>query len=109
MVPVRVRNAQGMAVDTFALLDPCAEATLIRQDLAKKLGLHGPTKALSIGTILSESSRQPSEVVSFKVIPSSPLVPSVEIPVEEAWTVSQLNVPSRRQHLTSRGSRFAHL
>ena len=109
MVPVRVRNAQGVAIDTFALLDPCAEATLIRQDLAKKLGLDGPTKALFIGTILSESSRQPSEVVSFKVIPSSPLVPSVEIPVEEAWTVSQLNVPSRRQHLTSRGSRFAHI
>ena len=27
--------------------------------------------------------------------------------MEEVWTVSHLNVPSRRQHL--RGSKFAHL
>ena len=93
MVSVRIRNARGVAVDTFAFLDSCAETPLIRKDIAKKLGLQGSTKDLYIWTILSNNSRQPSEVVSIKVSPSSPLVPSVEIPVEEVWTVSQLNVP----------------
>ena len=37
MVPVQVMNTQGVKVDTFALLDPCSEATLIREDLASKL------------------------------------------------------------------------
>ena len=92
MVSVRIRIAQRVTVDTFAFLDPCADAPLIRRDLAKMLGLQGSTKDLSIGTILSDNSRQPSEVVDVKVGPSSPLVPSVGIPVEEVWTVSQLIV-----------------
>ena len=93
MVSVRIRNAQR-TVDTFFafLIDPCAEAPLIWKDLAKKLGLQGSTKDISIGTILSDNSRQPSEVIDVKVSPSSPLVPSVGIPVEEVWTVSQLIV-----------------
>ena len=82
MVSVRIRNAQRVTVDTFAFLDPCADAPLIRRDLAKMLGLQGSTKDLSIGTILSDNSRQPSEVVGVKVSPSSPLVPSVGISME---------------------------
>ena len=65
MVSVRIRNARGVAVDTFAFLDSCAETPLIRKDIAKKLGLQGSTKDLSIGTILSDNSRQPSEVVNI--------------------------------------------
>ncbi|XP_028413990.1 uncharacterized protein LOC114536852 [Dendronephthya gigantea] len=109
MVPVKVQNAQGEEVNTFALLDPCSEATLIREDLANKLGLEGPMKSLSIGTVVSNGECCSSRLVDFTISPAASAIPFTEIRVDQAWTVPHLNVPSRHQRVSPNGAAFSYL
>jgi hypothetical protein len=51
IVAVRLVSSSGHSVLTFAALDTCSQATLIKDSLARELGLSGPSTMLSIGSV----------------------------------------------------------
>lgn len=51
VAPVRVENARGKHIDTFALLDAGSQCTLITKSLCKELELQGRRSCIDFGTI----------------------------------------------------------
>ncbi len=60
IVPVRIRSG-GRMIETYALLDSGSQATLMRMDAARALGLKGKKKTIKFGTFHGHSKTQPSQ------------------------------------------------
>ena len=52
IVPVKLTTPNGQSFSTHALLDNGSQSTLLREDVAKKLQLHGRHNSVNVGTIL---------------------------------------------------------
>ena len=74
---------------TNALLDSGADSTLIRQDIAKQLDLHGSSRNLEIHNAFLKSKTAESKLVNFSV-PSNDHAEKIDI--KNAWTVKNLNI-----------------
>ena len=74
---------------TNALLDVGADSTLIREDIAKQLNLHGSSRNLEIHNALLKSKTVESKLVNFSV--SSKDHPE-KIDIKNAWAVTNLNI-----------------
>ena len=90
VLPVRI-HSQGNTVDTYAVLDPGSDSTLIRKDLAERLQLVGETYRLNINTVGNEATTQNLDRVSFSL--SSKEQPD-PVMVHGAWVIKKLNIPS---------------
>ncbi|XP_064643076.1 uncharacterized protein LOC135497244 [Lineus longissimus] len=85
LVKVYACGNNGRWVPTVALMDSASEITVIRQSLARDLGLRGKTRQLKITTMNAESTT-PSQVVSLK-LRSAEGMDSPVIHINDAWTV----------------------
>ena len=92
VVPVRVQ-AGGRFLDTHALLDNGSQATLIREDAARLLGLKGPRKPVRFSTFQGSDPTIQSQIVDFVV---SSRDGSRAYPVSGAYVVPHLNVGNRQ-------------
>ena len=91
-----MRTPTGTTRDTFALLDSGSQASLVLEEFANKIGLEGPSSLLNIGTINLSQEARPSRQVSFTISATGEGSDAPVIPVEQAWTVPHLNLPSQR-------------
>ena len=86
VIPVRV-HVKDKLIDTFAMLDSGSDASLIRQDIANKLGLRGKTNSLLFGNFHG-SERIKSTMVNFKI---SAIDNSFTFEANNAFTIPTLN------------------
>ena len=93
IVPVAVKTPEGKTTNTFALLDSGSQASLVLESFANEIGLEGEKDVLHLGTVNSQGDARLARKVSFSV---GALNQNCEIPVDEAWTVRQLNLPSQK-------------
>jgi hypothetical protein len=95
ILPVRIHSPNGRIVETYAILDPGSQATLIQSSFAKDLGLNGPISSLTIGGIHNNKTNQQAKNVSFCL--SNPSDPSMRpIKVKNGWTFDKpFNLPSQ--------------
>lgn len=91
IIPVTIHGPVSQ-FNTFALLDECASATLIEEDVANKLKLHGKVEPLLLGWTKNISScEEQSRRVRFMI--SSTQIGSKKYNVKNARTVKQLSLP----------------
>ena len=111
VVPVNVVSPDGKTLRTHAILDQCSQATLIRNDVSKMLGLDGKTTELTLSTVSDLSHNVASKQVSFSVTAASFQGNLFE--VQNAYSVSKEHFKlSYTQHLPPEfdsDERFKHL
>ena len=88
ILPVVITNNTKI-VHTNAPLDAGSDATLIHEDIAHILNLHGKNKTLETGNAPLNSSSVQSKIVSFSVSSSLHLE---KIAIDNAFAVPNLNV-----------------
>ena len=96
IVPIAITTPTGVKVDTFALLDCGSQISLILEDFADTIGLVGESGALHLGTMNSPGEPVRSRKVSFHIGAIEGSATGIQIPIEDAWTVSQLNLPPQK-------------
>ncbi|VDP58804.1 unnamed protein product [Schistosoma curassoni] len=104
IVPVLVRNGEKVA-QTFAFLDSGSYASLITEDLAKRLNLEGGLKTISLKTLNNHSTIQCKEVQ----LEVSSLDSSSSFRIPNVWTVERLPMLRRTVPTTSQMKYWTHL
>ena len=92
-------------IKTNVLLDAGSDATLLKNDIAKKLGLNGDYKNLRITNAISKTSELESKQVSFKVSSESH---RDFIDIENAWVVSDLDIKCQPMNVSKLKKDFDH-
>ena len=90
-MPIAVATSSGVEVNTVALLDSGSQTSLILEEFADAIGL-GKDSPLQLGTINSPGEPVRSRKVTFHVGAIEGPETDVQITVEEAWTIRQLNL-----------------
>lgn len=90
MFPVQI-HSQGNLVNTYAVLDPGSDSTLIRKDLAERLQLVGETYRLNINTVGNAATTQNLDRVSLSLSSKDQPDP---VMVHRAWVIDKRNIPS---------------
>ncbi|CAH8494135.1 unnamed protein product [Schistosoma mattheei] len=104
IVPVLVRNGEKVA-QTCAFLDSGSDASLITEDLAKRLNLEGEPKTISLKTLDNHSTIQCKEVQ----LEVSSLDSSSSFRIPNVWTVERLPMLRRTVPTTSQMKSWTHL
>ena len=105
IVPVTLFNGE-MTVQTNAMLDSGSDSTLIRNDVAVKLGLDGTDKSLQVSNILSNSKKINSEVVNFEISSNTTEKKTI---IKNAWAVNNLNIPIQKRNVNELKRKYKHL
>ena len=105
IIPISILNGTKY-IKTNVLLDTGSDATLLKGDIAKKLGLNGDYKNLRITNAISKTSELESKHVSFKV--SSESHPNF-IDIKNAWVVSDLDIKCQPMNVFKLKKDFDHL
>ncbi|CAH8290201.1 unnamed protein product [Schistosoma bovis] len=104
IVPVLVRSGEKVA-QTCAFLDSGSDASLITEDLAKRLNLEGEPKTISLKTLDNHSTIQCKEVQ----LEVSSLDSSSSFRIPNVWTVERLPMLRRTVPTTSQMKSWTHL
>ena len=94
IVPVKVHGKGNVTFDTYALLDSGSQSTLIRDDVAKRLGLKGKRKFIRIATVKDQAESIQVEEFGVKVS-SRDGEYHVAIDSVYATPAKKFNMPSR--------------
>ena len=94
IVPVKVHGKGNETFDTYALLDSGSQSTLIRDDVAKRLGLKGKRKFIRIATVKDQAESIQVEEFGVKVS-SRDGEYHVAIDSVYATPAKKFNMPSR--------------
>ena len=105
ILPVNVSNGKR-TVKINALLDAGADSTLIREDIAKQLDLHGNSRNLKIHNAFLKSKTVESKLVNFSV--SSKDHPE-KIDIKNAWAVPNLNIRHHSYNVESLKETYTYL
>jgi hypothetical protein len=97
LVPVYITGNNGKTICTIALQDSASEITVIRNSLAKEIGLKGQEKTLTIRTLNSDMT-QSAKMVSFRV-KSAQDVDAEPVYVKQAWLVNHESFQCPPQHI----------
>lgn len=108
IVPIAVATSGGIKVNTFSLLDSGSETSLILEEFADAIGLVGEDSRLQLGPINSSGEPVRSRKVLFRVGAIEGPETGVQITVEDACTIRQLNLPPQRVTCTMMED-FPHL
>ena len=77
--------ANGKCIETHALLDTGSQLTLLRNDIANKIGFDGPCKKLKFGTFHGLDPQKDTKRIFFSV---TSIDNSSSFNVEEAYSIS---------------------
>ena len=105
IIPIIISNGTKY-IKTNALLDTGSDATLLKSDIAKKLGLNSDYKNLRITNAISKTSELESKHVSFKVSSESHLN---FIDIENVLVVSDLDIKCQPMNVFKLKKDFDHL
>ena len=78
-------------MNTYPVLDPGSDSTLIRKELADQLQLGGETHQLSLNTVRNDAKTQNLCRMSFSLSSKGHPEPVL---VHGAWVIDKLNIPS---------------
>ena len=92
IVPIRVHGVKGRFRDTYGLLDPGSETSLISENLMNYLGLTGPERTLRIDNVEGTGAPQSSKQVTFDVSSRTSAGTRTSIRVPEAFVIPRINV-----------------
>ncbi len=102
ILPVTVKSNESVA-ETFVVLDPGSEATLITNALVKTLNLTGPTFRIRFGNF-NDSITIDSKVVSFCIASMN-----YEASISEAFLVPKISLSPRKIDWPKLKKHWAHL
>ena len=105
IIPTIVSNGTKY-IKTNALLDTGSDATLLKSDIAKKLGLNSDYKNLRITNVISKTSELELKHVSFKVSSESHFN---FIDIENVLVVSDLDIKCQPMNVFKLKKDFDHL
>ena len=105
ILPVTISNGKNI-IKTNAVFDTGSDATLIRQDVARKLNLQGSSRKLEIKNVFLDSSHFNSKLVNFKTSSSSH---PKAIGITNAFIVPHLNSNTKPVDLNVLKETFPHL
>ena len=105
VLPVQIHSQRGL-VNTYAVLDPRSDSTLIRKELADSLQLRGEPHQLNLCTVGSDPTTQNMCRVSFCLSSNDHPEP---VPVNGAWVINKLNIPSVKLSKNDEIERWCHL
>ncbi|VDP06378.1 unnamed protein product, partial [Schistosoma mattheei] len=103
IVPVLVKNGEK-SVQTCAFLNSMSDASLITEDLARRLGLEGESKTILLKTLDNQSTFQCEEVQ----VEISPLDSSSSLRIPNVWTVERLAMLRRTVPTASQLASWTH-
>ncbi len=89
VLPVFI-HSDGEIVKTLAVLDAGSDSTLIRKDLADRLGLNGDMHHVRVNTVESDTTSHNLKRVAFKMTSEDHPEP---VDVDGAWVVTKLKIP----------------
>jgi hypothetical protein len=93
IVPVTLKSGSGKSLDTYALIDNGAEATLITKKAAKQLGLSGPVDHMRLSSIHGQDPVVKTEEVDFSILPRNQ---SKSFKVTNALAIKKLMLSERK-------------
>ena len=97
--------ANGKFVDTYGLLDPGSEGSLIRQDIADQLELKRTLSPTQLGTSHGRDPIIQSGIVNFELT-----APGMETVFQvKAYTTPELNIRTRRSEWKADPERWSYL
>ena len=105
VVPIRI-VANGKTVETHGLLDNGSQLTLIRNDIASRLGLSGPTEHLKFTTFHGKDPNMITQRLSLSI---SAMGNSVSFKIPEAHSVDELYISPIRANIATLKTRWRHL
>ena len=105
IVPVCIKS-NGHSCQTFALLDPGSEITMVRKEIMDRLGLKGSPAQVSYGTVNGPGTRKLIERVDFNI---SSLDDTFTFKIEDAQAVTSLNLVKRPFNLDKLVEKWPHL
>ena len=105
ILPVKASNGKR-TVKRNALLDAGADSTLIREDIAKQLDLHGSSKNLKIHNAFLKCKTVESKLVNVSV-PSKDHPEKIDI--KNAWVVPNLNIRHHSCNVESLKETYTYL
>ena len=108
IVPVRVHGEGGRFRDTYGLLDPGSETSLISVNLLNFLGLTGTERTLRIDNVECSGTPTTSIQVTFDVSPRTSVGSKTLIRVSEVFAIPRINVNTPYISEKQRAS-WAHL
>ena len=108
IVQVRLHAWDGTFYDTYAVLDTCSESTMMRYDVAERLGLEKKTSKVNIATVKDDAEQMTMDVVNLKV---SSRDGSYETEVNNVYLcpAGRFNMPSRPQLSEEESDAYTHL
>ena len=108
IVQVRLHAENGKYFDTYAVLDTCSESTMMRNDVASRLGLKRKAAKVNIATVKDAAEQISTEVVTLRV---SSRDGSYEAEVENVYLcpAGRFNMPSRPQLADDENEAHNHL
>jgi hypothetical protein len=105
VVPITIWNGKKN-LDTFGLLDPGSEASLILDHAADKIGLTGQAQTIRLRTFHGQDPDIPTRTVNFDI---SPRDDQSRFKTMNALTVPQLNFAKKKCHWPSVKKEWNHL
>ena len=67
IVPVKLYSKAGKSIHTYGLLDNAADATLLRDDLARKLKIKGKADSIWMNTVKDDPEQVDTERITFEI------------------------------------------
>ena len=105
VLPVQIHSQRGL-VNTYAVLDPGSDSTRIRKDKADSLQLRGEPHQLNLCAVGWDPTTQNMCRVSFWLSSNNHPEP---VPVNGAWVINKLNIPSVKLSKNDAAERWCHL
>ena len=95
IVPIKVTNASGQRIKTYALLDEGSQCTIIRKDFCQSLRLNGEVKHIDLGTLKGSGHPIQSKIVDIEV---SSLDRTFVTKIPNVFSIEKkyFNVPSQK-------------
>ena len=108
VVPIEIHGPKGDVITTHALLDNCSQRSLLRDDIAEKLGIHGQERGVDL-TSVCDKNKVVFQEVDFDI---SSKGGGDQFSVENAYVVPKdtFNMPAQPPPpVTHNGEKFTHL
>ena len=105
VIPVNIQF-NGRQVNVLALLDPGSQVTLLKSDVAAKLGMKGVNRSLKVKTVQKNVAKMQATQVSFTILSADP---AVEFTVECAYAVQDLSLMHKAVGLQRLKREWRHL
>ncbi|CAL9699989.1 unnamed protein product [Knipowitschia caucasica] len=102
-----ILHSGNKVLETYAILDDGSERTILLNDAAVSLGIHGKPEDLTLRTVRQEVCTIHGATVSFSVAPASE--PGKVFKIDKAFTARELNLACHTYPVQALQEKYRHL